>query len=143
MRLIGMICCLGLGALGCDPAAMKGGTTAPAPAPRQSYSAPVVLPPRPARINPRYLSWDNGVLTHDACFRNDSGQDLFDVNITLTFWNQNGQTVRVRQLWGSWMRGEIRRVNLPAQRYEKTEMDGNARMGAPGGQKGEIRTTWT
>jgi RNA polymerase subunit RPABC4/transcription elongation factor Spt4 len=102
------------------------------PAARQT--APAAPPP----VQGVEATWDTGLRTHDLVLthRHNEGvlpkyTGLLDVDLTVTLYRQDGTMQQVRQSWAEWSKGEAKRVNVPAHKYQKVELSGTCRAAAP------------
>lgn len=70
--------------------------------------------------------WDTGVFSHDLLVTNNQPTRLDQVNVTLTFYPEEGEPSVEKRLWSVWEMGEIKKINVPARQYQKVEMKGFA-----------------
>ena len=71
---------------------------------------------------------------------NGSGGDLAEVDIILTLTQLDGKKREGKQYWTTWSSGEVRKVNMAAEKYQKLRVSGSAKSG---GKMVSIESEWS
>ncbi|MBY0442132.1 MAG: hypothetical protein K2Q25_08375 [Mycobacteriaceae bacterium] len=103
----------------------------------------VIAPPKepdPPLVAGLQSAWDTGTFSHDLVLTNNGAVDLAEVDVSITLFREDGEKVALKRFWSTWTKGEAKRVNVPAHRYQKEIVQGTAKRG---GQKLRIDDTWT
>ncbi len=74
------------------------------------------------------VEWDYGIFWHDLLLTNKTGHDLWDVELELIFYTEDGASLERSKLWGKWSNGETKRISVPAYSYSKVNLRGNAEI---------------
>jgi hypothetical protein len=76
-------------------------------------------------------SLDTGFRSHDVVLthkHNDGvipdGGRLTDVDVTLVLYKEDGTRHEVKRVWATWDKGEAKKINVPAHKYQKGELVG-------------------
>jgi curved DNA-binding protein CbpA len=81
---------------------------------------------RTPQVEDLEFSWDTGIFTHDFLLTYRAAEELSDVEVTVTFYRQDGQRVPIKKFWSNWQQNETKRVNVPGHQYQKAEIEGTA-----------------
>ena len=103
----------------------------------------LIGPPKPASppvLDGIKMKWDTGAFSHDLLLTNETGSELRDVALTITFYRDDGEKAPVKKFWSKWGKGETQKVNVPAHRYQKEVFQGTALRGF---EKVKIDESWT
>lgn len=97
------------------------------------------------------VSLDTGFRSHDVVLthtHNDgtdpNGGRLTDVEMTLVLYREDGTRHELKKVWAGWDRGEAKKVNVPAHKYQKVELIGTCTAADSVGYVGKhnIQITW-
>jgi hypothetical protein len=76
-------------------------------------------------------SLDTGFRSHDVILTHthNDGVDpgagrLTDVEVTLVLYREDGTRHEVKRVWAAWDKGEAKKINVPAHKYQKGELVG-------------------
>lgn len=97
-------------------------------------AAKQVAPSAPLPVQGVEATFDTGLRSHDVILTHRHNEGvlpnhgaLLDVDLTVTLYRQDGTPHQVRQFWADWPKGEAKRVNVPAHKYQKVEVTGTCR----------------
>lgn len=97
-------------------------------------------------------SLDPGFRSHDVVLNhthndgtNPNGGRLTDVEVTLVLYREDGTRHEVKRVWAAWDKGETKKVNVPAHKYQKGELIGTCTASDPFGNVGKhnVEYSWT
>lgn len=84
--------------------------------------------------------WDTGLFSHDLLLTNGSGDELREVDMTLTFTTRDAKTLGAKQHWTTWVNGETQKINVKPEKYQKLQAKGTAKKGE---QRVQIDSEWS
>ena len=74
--------------------------------------------------------------------RNDQ-PDLTNVNVTFTFYPEDGTRHELKRFWVSWKRNEEKTIEVNVRKIQKIEMVGTAKLQSSLHGPGKISVSWT
>jgi hypothetical protein len=104
---------------------------------RKSGKIPFISPPRLAGLESKF---DTGLFSHDLVIANKASGDLQEVEITVTFYREDGEKPAKKQFWSTWRFQEEKRINVPSHQYQKVTVVGSAIVN---GKAYKIEESWT
>lgn len=97
-------------------------------------------PPPPPKVQGLDAEWETGVFSHDLLLTNRSLADLSEVDLTITFYREDGEKPVSKHFWSKWAKGEVKRVTVTSHKYQKVTLIGIALVGF---EKRKIDDGWT
>lgn len=83
--------------------------------------------PPPPRVEHLQANFDTGLFIYDLKLSHDHPWgELTDIELTISLYRQDGEKREVKQYWGTWKPKEVKKVSIPAHRYQKVAVLGSA-----------------